>query len=99
MVGGSKRMNITPQEQQKKDGAVPFATDSSARDYVANCAELEARLMKLSSEKSLLESELNKIAGSGKTIGEKHRKNYAERRIDQLSKEMSGIRMQLRPLR
>ena len=62
-------------------------------------ASLETRLMKLSLERSQLESEYAKMpAISGRTIQERRRKVAVEGRLEELGKDVSRVRMQLREL-
>lgn len=57
---------------------------------------LEAQLMADNKEKSLLEGELSRMTGSGRTLAERNRRAAAEARLIHLGKEIGSIRMLLK---
>ena len=79
----------------------PFAVDDalSQRSHDA-IAPLERQLMLLAVQKDRLEAEYARLPlSAGRTVAERRNKQMVEERLDELSKQMGSLRVQLRPLR
>ena len=57
---------------------------------------LEVQLMEDNREKDLLEGELARASGSGRTLAERNRRAAADTRLSFLGREIGAIRMQLK---
>ncbi|GAQ86740.1 hypothetical protein KFL_003080110 [Klebsormidium nitens] len=76
---------------------VPFATEQSLREAMEETAAIESKLMEVSLERSQLESEYAKLPQSaGRTMTERRRKQELEGRIEDLTKKIGWLRMELR---
>ena len=59
---------------------------------------LEAQLMEDNRERELLEGDMARVSGSGRTLAERNRRAAAEDRLAFLRKEIGTIRMQLKQM-
>ena len=75
----------------------PFATADSFASWSSHVASAEARLMALSQERDALEGELARMPdGAGKTIEQRRKKADAERRLEEVLRQQSVARHQLK---
>ncbi|KAI3434858.1 hypothetical protein D9Q98_002912 [Chlorella vulgaris] len=80
--------------------ASPFGTDDTLQDMLERTAEMEARLLALNAEKNELEAESARMPAhtAGRTMVERRRRTAVEGRLEEIGREVSGVRLQLRRL-
>jgi len=94
-ITGSRRQPPPPQGRE----ALPYATDESLSQAIANTKDLEGRLMELQREKNQLDAEYSKMpANAGKTIAQRQRKVVVEQRLEAIAREISSCRLGLKKL-
>jgi len=77
----------------------PFGTEMSVKEQLARTKVLEDLLVSRCSEKNLLEAELSKLPShSGRSVREKQRKAQVEGRLEELAKEISSLRTQIKKI-
>lgn len=88
-----------PSDTSAVDKLGPFASDKTLQEALTKTQVLEESLMRLCMERTNLESEYSKMPpNGGRTIAERRRKVEVEERMDQLAKEISSARLQLKKL-
>ncbi|KAK9809162.1 hypothetical protein WJX72_010452 [[Myrmecia] bisecta] len=79
--------------------ARPYGTQLFLDDMMAKTASLEERLMALNMERQQLEAEYARMPPTaGRTIRERNRKAEVEARLEEVAREASNIRLQLKKL-
>ncbi|KAL4425417.1 hypothetical protein ABPG75_009433 [Micractinium tetrahymenae] len=78
----------------------PFATEVTLQDMLARTQALEDRLLALNAERNELEAESARMPShtTGRTLQERKRRAEVERRLEELGRECSSVRLQLRRL-
>mmetsp|Transcript_15098 Transcript_15098/g.17735 ORF Transcript_15098/g.17735 Transcript_15098/m.17735 type:complete len:984 (+) Transcript_15098:153-3104(+) len=102
VVSKENRINIPMQNGRKSDtrtreAAAPFATDASTKNIQAVFSILERKLLILNMEKSECDSKLSKLFNKNeRTIQAIKEKSRLEKKLVDLEKEISNIRIALR---
>ncbi|KFM23241.1 hypothetical protein F751_3432 [Auxenochlorella protothecoides] len=88
----------TPRSAAPSDAGSPFGSDFTLRELLQRTAALEARLLEAGTEKNGLQAELARlpVSSAGRTIRERRRREEIEARLDDLEREMSGLRLELK---
>ncbi len=69
------------------------------QELLAVSADLEQQLMTLNLEKAQLTAEMARMpAHAGRNRAERQRKEYIEQRLDELNKQIAGLRLRLKRL-
>lgn len=77
----------------------PYGTEMSVQQLMSRTKEVEDVLLHASQERDELESELARMPlGGGRTLRQRERKEYVEARLDELRKQISSARMQIKRL-
>ncbi|PRW33935.1 nuclear mitotic apparatus 1 isoform X2 [Chlorella sorokiniana] len=81
-------------------GGSPFATEDTLQSMLQQTQALEDRLLKLNAERNELEAESARMPThtTGRTQQERRRRAEVEGRLEEINKECSSIRLQLRRL-
>ncbi|KAL4446740.1 hypothetical protein ABPG77_007984 [Micractinium sp. CCAP 211/92] len=110
--GGSARSDVGTDATGARLGALsvgggtpgpagsPFATEVTLQDMLARTQALEDRLLALNAERNELQAESARMPShtTGRTLQERKRRAEVERRLEELNRECSSVRLQLRRL-
>ena len=68
------------------------------QEFMSKTKRLEDRLMVVNRQKELLNGELARMPGNGRTLAERHRKAAAEDELASLTRESGTIKLNLKQL-
>ena len=68
------------------------------QEFMLKTKRMEDRLMAANKEKALLEGEMARMAGSGRTLAERNRRAAVETQLASLTKDIGTLRMNLKAM-